>query len=203
MMFLPVLLIGLLVQLLIGSLIAAVILRAACALFNKFFGKGQPVSNDQPGFPPGSIGQKKTADPQSLESQSPYAPPMAPLMQSGSLATRGVPEPKFGKAFMICLVASIANMMVGFLLGLVFGMFFGGAGPNAAQEFAVAGMLAIQICSLIAGLFILASAIKLGLPTSIPRALGVTGLFMMIGVAVGVAIAIVVGLIMTLGGFTV
>ena len=199
--------IGQVIQLLIGSLVGAVILRAACALFNKWFGKEIPPSLDQPEFQTAFQPPVITRDPQSAEAKSPYAPPMAPLKQSNvhearaanaaRLAekafrvadARGVPEPDFGKAFLICFLASIVNMVLGFVLGLVVGV----ALQNQAEEALTGVHIAILICfSTAAGFIVLAVANTVGLPTSFPRALGVTGLFLLVAVAVGILIGVVI-----------
>lgn len=185
MLILPALIIGLLIQLLIGSLIGAVVLRAACALFNKWFGREVMSSTDQPEFQAAAHPPIKAAD-----SPSPYAPPTTPLTQSGGsgLYVRGVPEPNFGKAFLICLLTSIANAVLGFILGLTAGFVLDGQ----AQDFAVLRVATFGFITL-GSFFILTMAIKLGLPTSFPRSLGVTGLFLLIGLVVGILIGVVVG----------
>lgn len=188
MVFLPALIIGLFIQLLIGSLIGAVILRAACALFNKLFGKEFLSSVDQPEpvvKPPVNVPESR-----SLESQSPYAPPLAPLMQSssGGVYARGVPAPNYGRAFLICLLALITNTVPAFALGLVV----------RAQDLNVERI--VPIILVVVGFIVLATANTLGLPTSFPRALGVTGLFFLITIAVVVSIGVVIGLAISFAG---
>lgn len=181
--------VGLLIRCLIGSLIGAVILRAACALFNKWFGKEYNPTYDQTEFQSGSVPQISPS-----ASDSPYAPPMAPLKKSVSTGgyTKGVPEPDFGKAFMICLSASVANMALGLVIGFAIGMMIGNQ-----IEGLMTTVIAIQACMLFIGFFVLATATKLGLPTSFPRALGVSGLFMAIGLLVVIAIGAIVGVVMS------
>jgi len=188
MLFLPVFLIGILILMLIASLIGALILRFACALFNKWHGEELATPNDRPEF---QFDAKRTLtkpDSQKLEDQSPYAPPMAPLTQSNSngLYIRGVAVPEFGKAFMVCLLGSIAFVGLGIMFMMILGMILQGRHPSF-------GTIAIQIFTIVGGFFILAAAIKLRLPTSFPRALGVTGIFMLIGLVVLIGIALVVG----------
>jgi len=198
MVSLTALVLGLLFQVSIGSLIGAIILRAACALFNKWFGKEFIPATDQFETQPVTRPPVNPAS-QSPESQSPYAPPMAPLMQSdGGVYARGVAQPNFGRAFLICLVASIANILLGILLGSMIGL--ATHGPEA-PAFPVQ-LILIQVALFICSFVIMTIAISVGLPTSFPRAMGVTGLFLLIALAVGIAIALVVVVVMTIASNT-
>ena len=189
MMVLPFVLGALLVQCLVGSLIGAVILRAACALFNKMFGKEiqTPVVAEK--FP--AVATPHLKQP---VSDSPYAPPMAPLKKASGLSVyiKGVPEPNFGKALAICLIATIISMVFGLILGMTM--------ASLVDQFQNVGVITLQIASAAIGFFTLAAAISLGFPTSFPRALGVSGLFLAIYVVVVVAIGLVVVLVMYLVG---
>lgn len=172
---------------LIGSLIGAVILRVACALFNKLFGKELLSPTDQPEFQPVAKPLVKTAD-----SASPYAPPMAPLTQSNSTGgyVRGVPKPSFGKAFLICFLATIANAVLVFALGMITGFVSNGQAQDFAMlRFAILGFVVLG------SFFMLTIANKLGLPTTFPRALGISGLFLLISLVTGVLIGVIIGVI--------
>lgn len=170
---LPVLIMTLIIQLAIGSLIGAVILRAACSLFNKWFGSSEPVVVEKPGA------NKPIS---ATQSDSPYAAPMAPLKQTKASQLL---EPEFGKAYLICLVASLVNAVLGFMGGLAVGLAYHGEPPNEL-------VIALQVCVVGLGLFVLAIAIKVGLPTSFPKSLAVSGLFLLISLVVALAIGLIV-----------
>ena len=71
---------------------------------------------------------------------------------------------------------------------------------SLVDQFQNVGVITLQIASAAIGFFTLAAAISLGFPTSFPRALGVSGLFLAIYVGVVVAIGLVVVLVMYLVG---
>lgn len=177
----------LLFQILISSLIGAVILRATCALFNMWFGKqtspDQPQAVTQP--PP----------PEAADFSSPYAPPMAPSTKSYGSIPRylGVPEPNFEKAFLICLVTVFIQMIFGFILGFILGVIYQGQDEVGLR-------VVMVVCASVGSFLILAIACMVGLPTSFSRSLGVSGLFLVVALVVGLLIGLVIFVVSSLIG---
>lgn len=103
--------IALIIGLAIGLPIAAVILRASISLLNKWLGT-EPVRTEvqDDGFGNSSLDHR---------SDDPFAAPMTRSIVTTSGG--GIPEPSFGRAIGIALVAWIVNIAIGFAVALVFG----------------------------------------------------------------------------------
>lgn len=129
-------LIGLVCVLTIGTLIGAIILRAACWAFNKLC---QPENR--------------------------------------------VEEPSFGKSLLMALVSMVAQLVVGFGIGLVFGAGLAAAGFEQWQI-----QLIVNAISLPVGVLVMAGTITLILPTSFGRAILIALLYLAITIAVGIVI---------------
>jgi hypothetical protein len=143
---------GLLCALVIGlpvaTLIGAVFLRAAVALYNK--------------------------------------------MAGGASSPSGVPEPALGKAMWISFAISLAQMVVGSLIGLLTD-----AGPTAAGTRGQGADVVAQLISFAVSLLIMAGMLSARLPTTFGRAICVTLCYMLVvllvgGVLVGIAVLVFV-----------
>jgi hypothetical protein len=130
----------------VGTLIGAVVLRAAVALYNKLAG--------------------------------------------GASSPGSVPEPAFGKAMWITFATSLAQMVVGVLIGLVTGA--GETGPGARGQ----GVdVVAQVFSFLVSLLLMARMLSAMLPTTFGRALLVTLCYVLVvllvgGVLVGIAVLV-------------
>lgn len=116
--------IGALIGLTIGSLIGAVLLRAAISAANKILG---PQAPSQAG-PIEAEPIMATTPPEPVESAAPTDPAnpySAPAMAanagtaSGAEATLAIPHPTFGKALGIAAVMSILSFVLSFAMGVV------------------------------------------------------------------------------------
>jgi len=134
----------LLVALPIGALISAVILRAACSIFNKLAG-----------------------------------------------SEKSVPEPGFGKALGITAATLVVNVLVGIVIGLVFGAGAVAAGANPAQT-----QILVNLISMPAGVLVMSGMLTAMLPSSFGKSLLIT----LIAYAIIIAIAVVVGLVIAVVG---
>src|SRR5688500_10759448 len=94
------LLISLVCQSIIGSLVGAVILRAACSWYNSMVGRSRAPRDysGQPAMP----GQFPAAGDNPYSSPAAYSPPQVNM-------SVGVPEPDFGKAWLISFVTILVN----------------------------------------------------------------------------------------------
>jgi hypothetical protein len=180
---------GLVCQAIVGSLIGAVILRAACAWYNSMTGRSRGTSGAMAA--PAEMMQFPAA------SSNPYeAPTVASRMDSGNSSV-GVPEPDFGRAWLISFVTIMANGVVGFAAGMVVGV--GGAAAGINSEMA---MLFSLVISLPVSFLVASGLLAAMLPTSIGRAMIVALLYLAISLMVGIAIAVVVmGAIFLFVGF--
>jgi hypothetical protein len=180
---------GLVCQSVIGSLVGAVILRAACAWYNSMVGRSRHRA-----AVPGSqaeITQFPAA------SDNPYEAPTVASHWGATNEDVGVPEPDFGKAWLISFVTVLTNAFVGFILGIMVGA--GGAAAGARNENMV--MLASLAVSLPASFLVSAALLTVMLPTSFGRAFIVTLLYLVISLLVLLAIGAVILGVMVLVGF--
>lgn len=101
--------VGLLV---IGLPILAIILRASVGLSNKFLGQSGET---------GGVRYEETAlPPAGQDAGNPYA--IGGFSEGGEVhygSGSGIPEPSFGKAYGIVLVAAICGFPIGFIMGLL------------------------------------------------------------------------------------
>jgi hypothetical protein len=134
--------------LIVGTLIGAVILRAACSLFNKMAGQD-----------------------------------------------RAVPEPSFGKALGITVVSMIANMAVGFMVGIVIGGGGAAAGANPQHVQIISTLVSLPV-----GFLVMSGMLTLMLPTSFGRGMLVALLQYAISFAIAIAIGLIVFLVVLLLG---
>jgi hypothetical protein len=116
---------------------------------------------------------------------------------AGPDAVNAVPIPGVGKAMLITLVVSVANLLVAFAIGLAFGVAAGASASNAAGAARLA-----QIVSIPASLLVGAGLLTAMLPTRFTRALLVVLCEVLIGLALAVVIGIIVTIVMAIGGFS-
>ena len=176
----------LLIAFTIGTLIAAILLRFSCSLFNKWFGRGvvkepkKPLQSADPYSSPQSF-SAPMAD--VANAASPYAPPQAPIGVGKESLTylRGVPVPSFGKAILICICYSAIQIVLRVASSLLIMQL----GPSEAV------LILAQVLGLLINFLILTTAIKIGLPTNFGRAAGVAGLFYLIALLIGISLGLV------------
>lgn len=165
--------IGILFGLAIGSLIGAVLIRAAVSVVNKILGPGEAPLSDAPFVGTGRIESYAPSDssnPYSTPSQTAHAPDNGPL---------AVPEPSFGRAVAIALVATILGFAVNFFLGVI-----------SPPELAVA----VSLASLALNFVIVSFVFSQMLPTSFGKAAFIYVMYIAIALVVGIVIAgIVIG----------
>jgi hypothetical protein len=175
-------------------LIGAVILRAACSLFNSMSGASSKPRrrnyDDDPDDEPRSRRYRRDDD-DLLEPR--YSPRGSP----------GVPEPSFGKACGIMAIALVIHVIVQFGLGFVIVMLIladaRGGGPFIGAS-PMASIL-IGLISLPIDLLVLAGLSSAMLPTSFGKGLLVALLDLLIWFVVGVVIIGVLFVVgMMLGG---
>ena len=138
-----VLLCALVIAVAVGTLIGAVFLRAAVALYNKLAG--------------------------------------------GASSPSSVPEPAFGKALWITFAASVAQFIVGSLIGLATGV--GATAPGGR------GQGVDVVVQLLVSFLIMGAVLSAKLPTTFGRALLVTLCYLLVvlpvvGVLVGIAVLV-------------
>jgi hypothetical protein len=173
-------------QAVIGSLVGAVILRAACSWYNSMVGR----SSGRKGYanPPPAPGQLPT------HGNNPYASPTT-YSHMPDRTDVGVPEPDFGKAWLISFVTILINGMIGFVVGLAIGLGGAAAGAQGAVPVIISMVVSIPISFLV-----FAGMLTAMLPTSFGRAAIVTLLYFVISLLVGLAIAAVVFAVIFLTG---
>ena len=171
---LPLLLVALVVQSLIGSLVGAVILRAACSLFNKVFGGPIEAQVQHSEFPQTPKPATSVEDDDFTGLDSPYRSPNTPLSVAPKRSGVGVPEPEYGNAFVICFIASVINGVLGLVIGSL----------AITLTLPTLAFLGLQFLFLLLAFLVFALLIKRQLPTSIPLAMAVTGIFLLIGMAI-------------------
>ena len=178
MMIIAYLIATLVVQVLIGSLIGAIILRFATHLWNRITGN-QAGSSKPPAIPK----SRSAPIPRKL-SESPYQPPSE--YQATVIAeTGGLEIPRFEKAFVICLIANGINYLIGIGATLLINLYLNRLIGNIAMT------LPIQAGRILIAMTILTLVIKGSYPTSLGRATAVAGLF----AAVCLVAAMVLGLL--------
>jgi hypothetical protein len=172
-MFAGMYFLGLFIVFTLGLLIAAMILRAAVAWYNKMAGGGTrpaPAAAGFSGYSPNVAGG---------EVSNPYAAPTA--YGTVPAVTVGVPEPGYGRACGIILVSWLANLPLSFITSLI----AQGATPQAT--------IAISLMSIPINFLIAAAVLKGMLPTErFGTACLIQLLQLVIGLLVALAIAVVV-----------
>jgi hypothetical protein len=182
--------------LLIGTAVGAVILRAACALFNKMVGDtGRPArrrpremeESERFGERAGGTGIVTEEDAEAgrtpaLEDRGEFSSP---------LVTRpGVVEPEMGKAMGIVFLTYLVNIVVSFAVGFCLGAGAGAAGAGKAQVQGVS--LLANLIALPISLLVLAGMISALLPTTFGKALLISLLYVLIGLVIVVIVAVIV-----------
>ena len=166
----------------LSSLIIAVILRAACSLWNKWFGKrASPVVPDYPSEP---------VEASFPDESNPFS--ARDLEISDHLQpVDGVMQPGFGHAFVTAMMVVFINFALRIVASLLFATVIGGVagGGMGRAEFAV-GMI-LQVGSFPILFMIYSFVIKARLGTTFPRAMAVTGIAALICVAVAVVLGVV------------
>ena len=111
-------------------------------------------------------------DPDSLDRpwRSPTTPLSVPVKKR--IRKNGVPEPKYGKAFFICLIMSVLTTFLDFACQVS----LTSISVGASAAFALS-----QLVTVVVGSLILILLVKIGLPTTFRRAGGVVGCFSLIG----------------------
>lgn len=182
------LLLTLVIGLAIGLPIAAVLLRASIGLLNKWMGN-EPVREDV----------QEVAYSDSFEgtrSDDPFAAPMTKTMVTASGG--GIPEPTFGRAMVIALVAWIANVAVSLVVGFVLGAILLQAAQAPAQV--ATSMQLINLISFPFSIAVYTIVLKLMVPTSFLRGLLIVLVQFLIALAIGIAIAGIVMVVIMLVG---
>ena len=174
-----VILIAFVVQLTIGSLISAVILRAACAMFNKFFRKDAVTPVAQEATVP-------EIEPPPVSDDNPYSTPWTSAAPSvSSELAGGVNVPSFQEALVIMFASIFCAAVFSFLLGLAIGSI-------KLIEAEQAGIVA-SVLGALSGLAIQSLCISNMLPTSFGRAITISIFMILIAIAIVVPITIVAG----------
>lgn len=174
----------------LSSLIIAVILRAACSLWNKWFGKRvPPVTPDYPAEP------VESSFPDESNPFSARDLEIADQLQP----VDGVMQPGFGHAFVTAMVVVFINFALRIVASLLLTTVIGGGagGGMGGAEFAVLGVI-LQLGSFPILFMIYSFVIRVRLRTTFPRAMAVTGIAALICVAVAVVlgvIGVVIGLL--------
>jgi hypothetical protein len=195
----------LLIAIPIGLLIGAVILRAACALYNKIAGASppgrkerfpyNPYDEEQPATAAGSSGiQERPGQGYGGIQERPdkdYGDFQEPDRDLGIRRAVGVPEPELLKAMGIVLAIGVANFVANFCIGLALGgaaaplgQLGGGRGvdPMAAL---LANLVTIPIDFLIQ-----AALLSAMLPTSFGKAALVSLIQILIVMAIGAVLVL-------------
>jgi len=163
----------LLVGLAIGGLVGAIILRAAVAVVNKILGsRSGPESH--------------SSHQSDLDIQQPMLDPTNPYSAPAVAATGrspGIPEPSFGKAFLIAAVASIVGVVIRGAIGAALGPVVGGD-PMLG--------LAVSVGSLVVNFLFACLIFSKMLPTTLGRAAGVYAAYLGIVLVVGIVILAIV-----------
>ena len=175
-------------QILFGSLIGAVILRAAVSAFNRMTGKRAPEASNKPPIaePVGPAIPRQVSD-------SPYQAPSAYAAPT-QITSEGVIVPRFGKAFLTCLAANGVTVLAGLLIGMVVGITAGMTSFDLNGESTERGL---QLTLLAISVIGLVGAIKIIFPTTFPRSFAIAGIFLLI--SIGILIFIVLGLGLVFG----
>lgn len=165
-------LIAILILLLFGSLMGAVLLRAAISVANKILGK-QPAANETQPF--SEPVESLSSEP--MDSTNPYSPPThaATNVASGSTA---IPEPNFGFAIVISLAVSLAGGVIG-------GVF--GALTEGSEVTEAVGSILSLVLSFVVSAFILSKL----LPTTYGRAALVCVIYGLIAFAIFFVVGII------------
>ena len=169
-------------QLTIGTVVGAVILRAACALFNKLFGQGfaEPVE-ELTLFP-------RNKPPQ-VSDDNPFRSPVTPAKSDTPLEViGGVSVPEFGQALAIMFFSMLSAFVFSFLLGAA----FGSSGVVEALGRDTATITAMVLGGL-SGLAIQSLFISNMLPTTIGRAFAISIFMLLISFVLIGGIALVAG----------
>ncbi len=183
---------------LIGCLIGAVILRAACWFYNKMAGSPSPplrpreFGDDYE--PPAGLGKGAGPGIQEVPDQG-YHPSIEDIRKpeyESFVSPSGVPEPTFGQAFAIVLVAYLINLVIS--VAINFALAGAAGGPAMVQGPRLGG--GIPSTSLLSSLILLpisvlvqGGIISAMLPTSFGKGL----LVALICVAIGIVIALILG----------
>lgn len=185
----------------LGTLIGGVILRAACALYNKLAGAKPPKRGSVPDWeePPlrrpekGEVGEGITGSPQPFDYREARE---EEDLEQRIRASQGVPEPELGTAMLIAFVSLLVNTAVNF------GIRFTLSGGQAA--FGGADLTAQIIASLISipiGILVLGGMASAMLPTTFGKGMLVALLYLAIAFAIALVIGgCAAGVMVALGG---
>ena len=173
-------------QALIASLIGAVILRVAVTAFNRLAGKSAPPPSAKIPIaePVGPAIPRRPTD-------SPYQAPAAYVAPTQVL-TRGVVIPSFGKAFLTCLAANGFNLLLGLLIGIGIGV-IAEMEDSDLDQFGTELVWQIAIAAM--SMMGLVGAIKFIFPTTFLRSLAISGIFLLLVIAILILIGIAVWLL--------
>lgn len=152
-------------ELLIVAVVGSIVLRSACWLFNRFTGK-RDGSTSLEEIPIAKEVDYDRSVP-ATDFDRPFSSPTTPLTAAYSDPEPGqdaVPLPSYRSAFAICFMASIAYVLLSVGLSNSLGM---------------RSLLNLLLLLSLFGVFVL--LVKSILPTSFPKAAGVTGIFFIVG----------------------
>jgi hypothetical protein len=189
----------------IGLLIGAVILRVACALYNKIAGASppgrkkrfpyNPYDEEQPATAAGSSGiQERPGQADGGIQERPdkgYGDFQEPDRDLGIRRAVGVPEPELLKAMGIVLVIGVMNILVSLCIGLALG---GAAAPWAQVGGGrgadpMAALLA-NLVTIPVGFLIQSALLSAMLPTNFGKAALVSLIQILIAVAIGAVLVV-------------
>jgi hypothetical protein len=182
---------------LIGTVIGAVILRAAIALYNKMAGASSPPRGRRPEARPAA----REGDEGIMAGK---APPQAgdtdEDLEEEELAawddryrrmSAGVPEPTFSRAMGITFVTALVQAIAGFSVGFA----TQGAAAAGGQGQGLGPQILAMLISLPMGFLIMAAMLTAMLPTTFGRACIVTLLTYVIAVAIYVVVIVLFALV--------
>ena len=164
----------------LGSLVGAVVLRAACALFNRLWGgemiEVQPRVDTIGASTPDPTVVSTLANPNQNPDTNPFAAPTvaAKAVQLETRYISGVEPPSFGAVFFTCFVAMLISLFWTFVIGVLIESF------RMELAFQTTLLMWTFVGSLIAYFFVFVSAVHIGLNTSFGRANTIAGLFVLI-----------------------
>ena len=96
-------------------LVGAIVLRAATSAANKILGPQTATQPDDPNPEDIPVESGETADP-----TNPYAAPVTVATAIGATDSNlAIPEPSFGKAIGISIVATIVSFVISFAMGVL------------------------------------------------------------------------------------
>ena len=183
---------GMGVRCLFTALFGALVLRASCTMLNWFFGSAVKFETITEPVDPKPNTSPEPEDPDSLDRpyRSPTAPLSAPVQKR--IQKSGVPEPKYGKAFFICLTVTVLTIFLEFTCQAWL--------ISTSVSLGIAFVFSQLICVAV-GSLVLLLLVKIGLPTTFRQAAGIVGCFLLIGLAMATFLVVSILLTPPMSGF--